>query len=113
MDTMEFQRIGKSSLAANPTTSAKRRGSELAGGPPAKSQKGMTYGIPNSWLKEQSICIKFNLGRCSTSAPHPSPTDETVSLRHLCAGCLRLDIGPDGGHGADRCPHRPQGGSFA
>ena len=113
MDTMEFERLGKATNQANPTTTAKRQGTALSGAPPAKVQKGTTCGIPNSWLKEQSLCIKFNLGRCSTSAPHPSPVDESVSLRHLCAGCLRLNKGSDGGHGASKCPNKPRSGFFA
>ena len=110
LDTLEFKKLGGATAAPAP---AKRAGSELGGAPPAKVQKGATCGIPNSWLKEQNLCIKFNVGRCSTNAPHPSPTDETVSLRHLCAGCLRLQKGSDSGHGANKCPNKPRGGFFA
>ena len=110
LDTLEFKKLGGATAAPAP---AKRAGSELGGAPPAKVQKGATCGIPNSWLKEQNLCIKFNVGRCSTNAPHPSPTDETVSLLHLCAGCLRLQKGSDSGHGANKCPNKPRGGFFA
>ena len=111
--TLELQRLGRVSKMANPTTTAKRPASDLGGAPPAKAQKGVTFGIPNSWLKDQNLCIKFNLGRCTTSAPHPNPANESVSLRHLCAGCLRLNKGSDGGHGANKCPNKPRNGFFA
>ena len=80
--------------------------------PPAKAQKRSVMGIPGEWLRQQSLCIKFNLGRCTVAAPHPSPDKAGGMLRHLCGGCLHLKKGQDGGHGMDACPHKPVSGVF-
>ena len=110
MTTMSFKKIGNDS---NPVTSAKRPASDAGQPPPAKVPKNAMYGVPHSVFKEKNICKKFNLGRCSTPAPHASPANASVLLRHVCAGCIALHKGEDGGHGMNVCPNKPSTGVFA
>ena len=80
--------------------------------PPAKQAKRAVMGIPGEWLREQLVCIKFNIGRCTTTAPHPSPVGASVTLRHICGGCLFLKKGINGGHGMHARPNKNRAGSF-
>ena len=77
--------------------------------PPAKRA---VMGIPGEWLREQLVCIKFNIGRCTTTAPHPSPVGASVTCRHICRGCLFLKKGINGGHGMHARPNKNRAGSF-
>ena len=96
------------------TQSAPKRPAETPAGaaPPAKAQKRTIMGVPSEWLRQQHLCIKFNLGRCQTPAPHISTDKSGDMLRHLCGGCLHLKKGQDGGHGMDSCPNKPASGVF-
>ena len=92
---------------------SKRGGDAPPSLPPAKVQKRAVMGVPGDWLRDQNLCIKFNLGRCSTAAPHPSPVVPSNMLRHLCGGCLYMKKGSDGGHGMSTCPNKPGSGFFS
>ena len=52
-----------------------------------------------SFLREESICIKFQHGSCKFADDHPGNS-------HLCAKCYTsYDELLEPGHGADRCPN--------
>ena len=107
MSTMTFKKVGDTNHAG------KRPATDAGLPPPAKVPKNAMYGIPHSVFKEKNICKKFNLGRCNTPAPHASPMNSSSVLRHVCAGCVFLNKGNDGGHGMNTCPNKPSSGIFA
>ena len=114
--TLNVKQAGRRLASQPPVNPAgPKRGAEVQppGLPPAKVQKRAVMGVPGEWLREQLICIKFNLGRCTLAAPHQSPVGSSVMLRHLCGGCLFLEKGSDGGHGMSACPNKNSTGFFA
>ena len=116
MDMMRTKQAGSRAMSgAAPAGAAPKRPAETPTGaaPPAKAQKRAVMGVPGDWLRQNHICIKFNLGRCTLPAPHESLDKSGNMLRHLCGGCLFLKKGQDGGHGMSTCPNKPVSGVFA
>ena len=115
MTTMTYKRVGggNPSNPGVPGNPGKRPAADAGQPPPAKVAKNAMYGVPHAVFKEKNICKKFNLGRCSTPAPHASPANASILLRHVCAGCVVLKKGEDGGHGMNVCPNKPSSGIFA
>ena len=116
LHTIQVKQAGKRATVSPPSNQlpAKRPSDFPAvNPPPAKQAKRAVMGISGEWLREQLVCIKFNIGRCTTAAPHPSPVGASVTLRHVCGGCLFLKKGTDGGHGMHACPYKNGAGVFA
>ena len=115
LHTIQVKQAGKRATGSPPGGQPPaKRPSDLpaVNPPPAKQAKRAIMGIPGEWLREQLVCIKFNIGRCTTAAPHPSPVGASVTLRHICGGCLFLKKGTDGGHGMHACPNKNGAGFF-
>ena len=114
IDMMRTMQSGAASSARSAPPPAKRPADTPANAPPpAKTQKRTVMGIAGDWLRQNHICIKYNLGRCDLPAPHESPDKSGTMLRHICGGCLYLKKGQDGGHGMKSCPNKPGSGVFA
>ena len=42
-------------------------------------------------MKKHNVCIKFNENDCPQKQSHKNKYDEKVTLKHICAGCLKTD----------------------
>ena len=74
--------------------------------PPNKKQRfDFVERIPEGWIRDNKLCIMFQLGRCSQQSDHTTKGGNTP-LAHVCAGCLRLEKGRVSGHGAKDCSHK-------
>ena len=82
--------------------------------PASKKKKGDVAGIPGDWLRKQGLCIKFQLGTCSVVATQHEIQQQgsSITVRHLCAGCIWLKKGDDTSHGAKSCKHKNNEGVF-
>jgi hypothetical protein len=70
-------------------------------------KSSLVVGIPIDWYTSNKICIKYNTGNCNETATHTS-TNGKHNLKHICAGCLRLEKGEDPSHRARNCAFKDQ-----
>ena len=81
-----------------------------SGGKPDKVDKNtqkLVAGLPVNWMQENSICIKFQTGKCTEPGPHTTPKGSKM-LKHACAGCMKIGKPEDSTHGANECPNKEQ-----
>jgi hypothetical protein len=64
-------------------------------------------GINISFYNKHNICIKFNTGKCDKPATHKTMHGNNT-LKHICAGCLKIDKGEDDTHPAKECEFKTQ-----
>ena len=76
-------------------------------GPPQKQPRrdDNVEGIPTEWMKEQKICIMFQLDRCRETGDHKTKGGNTI-LAHCCAGCLKSKKETVSSHGVKSCPNK-------
>ena len=60
--------------------------------PNKKQRFDFVQGIPEDFVRDQKLCIMFQLGRCSQQPDH-TIYGGTTSFAHICAGCLHLEKG--------------------
>ena len=72
-----------------------------------KNTQKLVAGLPVNWMQENSICIKFQTGKCTEPGPHTTPKGSKM-LKHACAGCMKIGKPEDSTHGANECPNKQQ-----
>jgi hypothetical protein len=72
-----------------------------------ESRSNKVYGIPIGWYTRNSVCIKYNTGNCDKTATHKMLHGDNT-LKHICAGCLKLNKGEDDSHPAKECEYKSQ-----
>ena len=77
------------------------------GSKPDKTTQKLVAGLPVSWMQENSICIKFQTGKCTEPGPHTTPKGSKM-LKHACAGCMKIGKPENSTHGASECPNKQQ-----
>ena len=84
-------------------------GGANGGGGAAVTPKGGShvYGIPTEFLRNKKLCIKYNKNECDQAGSHPQTNNESVTLIHKCAGCLKNGVTPEKEHGVRSCPKGP------
>ena len=81
--------------------------------PNKKAKHDFVEGIPTAWIKENKICIAFNVLKCNEPVNHAiRNSDGRVNVTHMCAGCFKAGRGSQSDHGAMNCKHRPFGDLF-
>ena len=81
--------------------------------PTKKPRNEFVEGIPTAYIKENKLCIMFNLGRCNESGNHAlKNSDGKLTVSHLCAGCFKAGRGSQSNHGASNCSFKPFGNLF-
>lgn len=100
--------------APKPSDSGRRPNPFGQGDQPPKRQRNESIeGIPMAFIKDNKLCIGFNLGRCNESANHAiKNTDGRIMVVHLCAGCYKAGRGSQSSHGASSCSYKPFGNLF-
>ena len=78
---------------------------ELNNGANPPGKKTHIAGVEIDWMKSQNICIKFQLGACSETDSHKIQSNTTL-LKHICAGCSKLNLPGDKSHPAKQCPNK-------
>ena len=73
---------------------------------PSKAKTNVA-GLPIVWMRDNKICIKFQTGACQETGDHTT-TNGSVTLKHLCGGCRKLNKSDDTSHGAKTCPFKSQ-----
>ena len=66
-------------------------------------------GVPTQFLKENNLCIKYNQGKCKEKgSSHKHPFEDSKTLFHQCAACLKKAAKTDESHGAsdEKCPNK-------
>ena len=61
--------------------------------------------ISTEWIKEQKICIMFQMDKCKELSDHKTKGGNTT-LSHKCAGCLKVKKEMVSSHGTRTCPNR-------
>ena len=74
------------------------------GKPPTPKNTGSFKGIPHSWVKEQGLCLRWNMGKCSDHTTDHMLPDNATFVKHICAGCLSKKLGEVRVHCLDNCP---------
>ena len=92
-------------LAAPSANHVPSRSNDVASAP-KKPRYDDAAGIPHDYAKEQKICFLFNIGVCQEPGDHPVRGGKTI-LSHICAGCLKRDLGRQPSHGAVSCKRKP------
>ena len=72
-----------------------------------KPKKTHLAGVSITWMQENAVCMKFQTGTCTESGPHTTARGNTT-LKHVCAGCMKLGKPDDPSHCAKSCPNKAQ-----
>jgi hypothetical protein len=91
----------------NPNKKFKTDKKPRDGGEDDSSSSNKAVGINISFYNKNNICIKFNTGKCDKPASHRT-THGNNTLKHICAGCLKIDKGEDDTHPAKDCEFKTQ-----
>jgi hypothetical protein len=92
----------------NPTKKFKpNQANNESGDGNGEQKSNKVYGIPIGWFTRNSVCIKFNTGICDKPSTHKTLHGDHT-LKHVCAGCLKLDKGEDNTHPAKDCQFKSQ-----
>jgi hypothetical protein len=67
----------------------------------------LVVGIWVGWYTSNNVCIKYNSGNCDKPATHKTVHGDHT-LKHVCAGCLKLEKGEDSSHPAKNCLFKDQ-----
>ena len=70
-----------------------------------KSGTTTILGIDIAWMRGQKVCIKFQLDTCTFKEDHKT-AGGNVTLRHVCAGCLKVKDKAEPSHAAKACPNK-------
>ena len=70
------------------------------------SDERVIEGISAEWLRSQKLCIRFQENKCSQPTDHKT-YGGSVTLRHLCAGCLKVKNESVSDHAAFNCSSKP------
>lgn len=108
-----ISRAKYNSLSAPPSRQPLRQ-PDITGGVPPKDKKSYNdpiEGIPRPFLRQNDLCILFNLGICNQTSSHTVKQGASKVI-HGCAGCFKLGRGHAADHGATKCPSRPFGKHF-
>ena len=74
---------------------------------PSKPQKTNLAGLPVNWMRDNKLCIKFQTGSCKETGDHTT-FNGSITLRHICGGCMKLNKPDDPSHSAKTCPNKSQ-----
>jgi hypothetical protein len=66
-----------------------------------------TTGINIGFYYKNNICKRFNSGKCNKTASHKTLHGGNI-LKHICAGCLKMNKGEDDTHPAKDCEFKSQ-----
>ena len=66
--------------------------------------KRLVEGVPEAFLHQSKLCIRFQSGHCPEEDNHVLPSGTTIS--HSCAIYLKKDQQVNGDHGAAKCPKK-------
>jgi hypothetical protein len=64
-------------------------------------------GINIGFYYKNNICKRYNSGKCGKTASHKTMHGDNI-LKHICAGCLKLNKGEDDTHPAKDCEFKSQ-----
>ena len=95
---------GMSHHASRPNAPAAPGG----GNNPKKKGDPSVNGVSADFLKQYSLCINFNKGKCQVSGSHMHPFIMSKFLFHQCGACKKAGKADSShaSHELDRCPNK-------
>ena len=106
-----FQQVPQPHAVAVHKDNKPQGGGGGAGQPPKKQTDQSINGVPRYFMKDQSICMKYN-GKdgCPENGPsHPNKYDKSstpATLKHICGGCFKKS-NIEAAHSAHGCRNGP------